>query len=91
MENFKIQVALIEEINLKEKLHQKRCLILYRALLRQCGVTDANDQHAIALNESLIKPIIEGKDTELILLAIECIGLICLIHKEAWYTYSDVF
>ena len=81
----------MEEANLKEKLCNKRALVLYRALLRQCGITDANDEHVIALNENLIQPIFDTQDPELSLLAIECIGLVSLIHKDAWLSYGKIF
>jgi hypothetical protein len=74
-------VALIEELNLKEKLSFKRALNLCLILLKQCRA-DVNDQNLITICETLIGPAIQSKDKDNMLLAIECIGLLCLLDKE---------
>ncbi len=74
-------VALIEELNLKEKLSFKRALNLCLILLKQCRA-DVNDQNLISICETLISPTIQSKDKDNMLLAIECIGLLCLLDKE---------
>lgn len=74
-------VALIEELNLKEKLSFKRALNLCLILLRQCRA-DVNDQNLIQICDTLIRPTIQSKDRDNMLLAIECIGLLCLLDKE---------
>lgn len=50
-------VALIEELNLKEKLSFKRALNLCLILLKQCRA-DVNDQNLISICETLIGPTI---------------------------------
>ena len=57
MKKVKHYVALIEEINLKEKLSFKRALNLCMILLKQCRA-DVNDQNLISLCETLIGPTI---------------------------------
>ena len=74
-------VKVIEEINLKEKLSYKRALSLCLILLKQCRA-DVNDQNLISICDTLIGPTIQSKDKDNMLLAIECIGLLCLLDKE---------
>lgn len=50
-------VALIEELNLKQKLSFKRALNLCLILLKQCRA-DVNDQNLISICETLIGPAI---------------------------------
>jgi hypothetical protein len=83
-------VALIEELNLKEKLSFKRALNLCLILLKQCRA-DVNDQNLITICETLIGPAIQSKDKDNMLLAIECIGLLCLLDKELFQNYSRIF
>lgn len=83
-------VALIEELNLKEKLSFKRALNLCLILLKQCRA-DVNDQNLISICETLIGPTIQSKDKDNMLLAIECIGLLCLLDKELFQNYSKIF
>jgi hypothetical protein len=83
-------VALIEELNLKEKLSFKRALNLCLILLKQCRA-DVNDQNLISICETLIGPTIQSKDRDNMLLAIECIGLLCLLDKELFQNYSKIF
>lgn len=83
-------VALIEELNLKEKLSFKRALNLCLILLKQCRA-DVNDQNLISICETLIGPAIQSKDKDNMLLAIECIGLLCLLDKELFQNYSKIF
>lgn len=84
-------MALLEELHLKEKLSKKRCLYLYRALLRNCGISDMKDQNAIDFYGSLVEPILKEQDSEMLLNCIECIGLICLISKEMWQSNYVIF
>lgn len=83
-------VALIEEINLKEKLSFKRALNLCLILLKQCRA-DVNDQNLVSICETLIAPTIASKDKDNMLLAIECIGLLCLLDRELFINYSTIF
>lgn len=83
-------VALIEELNLKQKLSFKRALNLCLILLKQCRA-DVNDQNLISICETLIGPAIQSKDKDNMLLAIECIGLLCLLDKELFINYSKIF
>jgi hypothetical protein len=72
---------LVEECYLKQKLVFKRALQLCKALLKQCGGQDVQDQNVVSMCESLIQPAITSQDQELNLLAIECIGLIAILDK----------
>lgn len=90
MKKVRHYVALIEELNLKEKLSFKRALNLCLILLKQCRA-DVNDQNLISICETLIGPAIQSKDKDNMLLAIECIGLLCLLDKELFQNYSKIF
>jgi hypothetical protein len=90
MKKVRHYVALIEELNLKEKLSFKRALNLCLILLKQCRA-DVNDQNLISICENLIGPTIQSKDRDNMLLAIECIGLLCLLDKELFQNYSRIF
>ncbi len=83
-------VALLEELSLKKKLCFKRALNMCLILLKQCRA-DVNDQNLITLCETLIVPTIQSKDRDNMLLAIECIGLLCLLDKEVFHNYSSIF
>lgn len=83
-------VALIEELNLKEKLCFKRALNLCLILLKQCRA-DVNDQNLVSICETLIGPTIQSKDKDNMLLAVECIGLLCLLDKELFHNYARIF
>jgi Nuclear condensing complex subunits, C-term domain len=45
----------------------------------------------ISICETLIGPAIQSKDKDNMLLAIECIGLLCLLDKELFQNYSKIF
>lgn len=90
MKKIKHYVALIEELSLKEKLSFKRALNLCLILLKQCRA-DVNDQNLISLCETLIAPSIQSKDRDNLLVALECIGLLCLLDKELFINYSSIF
>jgi len=82
---------LVEETYLKEKCCFKRALILCKAMLKQCGVRDVNDQNVVSICETLIEPAIKSNDSELTLLAIECIGLITILDEEVFHNYAGIF
>jgi len=82
---------LVEETYLKEKCCFKRALILCKAMLKQCGVRDVNDQNVVSICETLIEPAIKSNDSELTLLAIECIGLITILDQEVFHNYAGIF
>ena len=87
-----IFVQLVEETHLKEKLSYKRALILCRSLLKQCRLSNVNDQNVINICETLIHPaVLNNEDRENLLLAFECIGLICILDKEVFLNYSKIF
>lgn len=87
-----IFVELVEETNLKEKLSYKRALILCRSLLKQCRLANVHDQNVINICETLIHPaVLKNEDKENILLAFECIGLICILDKDVFLNYSKIF
>ncbi|CDW89230.1 at hook motif family protein [Stylonychia lemnae] len=90
MRKVKGYVNLIEEINLKEKLSYKRALNMCLILLKQCRA-DVNDQNLISICDTLIAPTISSKDKDNMILAIECIGLLCLLDKELFENYSKIF
>ena len=46
---FKLQVHLVEETYLKEKLTFKRALTLCKSLLKLCGVQDVNDKNVVSI------------------------------------------
>lgn len=84
-------VAILEEINLKEKLVTKRSLNLCLILLKQARVSH-KDQNIIDICETLISPALQNTgDIENLLLALESIGQICLIQKDLFETYSRIF
>ena len=83
---------LVEETHLKEKLSYKRALILCRSLLKQCRLANVHDHNVISICESFIHPaVLNVDDKENILLALECIGLICILDKEVFLNYSKSF
>jgi len=82
---------LVEETYLKEKCCFKRALVLCKAMLKQCGVRDVNDQNVVSICETLIEPAIKSNDAELTLLAIECIGLITILDEEVFHNYAGIF
>ena len=90
MRKVRMYVALLEEINLKEKLSFKRALNLCLILLKQCRA-DVTDQNIITICETIIAPTIKEKDKDNMLLAIECIGLLCLLDKDLFSNYSSIF
>ncbi len=60
-------------------------------MLKQCGVRDVNDQNVVSICETLIEPAIKSNDSELTLLAIECIGLITILDEEVFHNYAGIF
>ena len=51
-----------------------------------------NDQNVINICETLIHPaVMNAEDKENLLLAFECIGLICILDKEVFLNYSKIF
>jgi len=54
-------------------------------------VKDVNDQNVVTICETLIEPAIRSNDTELNLLAIECIGLITILDSEVFQNYANIF
>eukprot|EP00347_Sterkiella_histriomuscorum_P002311 403368647 len=90
MRKVNFYVNLIEELNLKEKLSYKRALNMCLILLKQCRA-DVNDQNMVQICDTLIGPTIKSKDQDNMLLAIECIGLLCLLDKEVFQNYTKIF
>ena len=45
----------------------------------------------VSICETLIEPAIKSNDTELTLLAIECIGLITILDEEVFHNYAGIF
>ena len=85
-------VQLVEETHLKEKLSYKRALILCRSLLKQCRLANVHDQNIINICETLIHPaVLNNEDKENLLIAFECIGLICILDKDVFLNYSKIF
>ena len=85
-------MQLVEETHLKEKLSYKRALTLCRSLLKHCRLANVHDHNVISICESFIHPaVLNVDDKENILLALECIGLICILDKEVFLNYSDMF
>ena len=85
-------VQLVEETHLKEKLSYKRALTLCRTLLKQCRLANVNDASVISICETLIHPaVLHPDDKENLLLAFECIGLICILDKDVFMNYSKIF
>ena len=83
---------MVEETHLKEKLCFKRALILCRGLLKMCRLANVNDKNIINICETLIHPaVMNHEDQENLLLAFECIGLICILDKEVFLNYSKIF
>lgn len=80
----------IEELRLKEKLCFKRALSLCLILLKQCRA-DVTDQSIIQICSTLIAPAVKNKDRDNFLIAIECIGLLCLLDKKLFSNYSRIF
>ena len=77
---------------MKEKLSYKRALILCRTLLKQCRLSNVNDQNVIAICETIVHPcVLNLTDKENLLLAFECIGLICILDKSVFLNYSKIF
>jgi len=67
-------VAVLEEINLKQKLTLKRSLNLCLILLKQCRA-NVNDKNLVDICVTLIQPALQAnEDRENFLLAIESIG-----------------
>lgn len=58
MRKLEIFVHMAEETHLKEKLAYKRSLILCRSLLKQCRITNIEDQNVINIAETLIHPAV---------------------------------
>jgi hypothetical protein len=84
-------LALIEEVNLKEKFCVKRALILCRSLLKQCRQKDENDQNLIHICETVIGPALNSADIENTGLALECVGLLTLLNKNIFSNYAEIF
>jgi hypothetical protein len=82
---------LVEETYLKEKCCIKRALVLCKAMLKQCGIRDVNDQNVVSICETLIEPAIKSTDPELTLLAIECVGLITILDEVVFNSYQGIF
>ena len=83
--------AVLEEINLKEKLTIRRALTLCLILLKQCRASVA-DKTLLEICVALIQPALSSADDEEIqMLAIESIGLLGLLDRELFANYSAVF
>ena len=88
----KLYVQLVEETHLKEKLSYKRALILCRTMLKQCRLKNVNDQHVIEICETIIHPCVQKHvDKENMLIAFECIGLICVLDSDVFLSYGQIF
>ena len=92
MKQLHIFVELVEETHLKEKLSYKRALTLCRSLLKQCRLSNVNDHNMINICETLIHPaVLKYEDKDNLLMAFECIGLICILDKDVMLNYSKIF
>ena len=91
MAKFKRLLALIEEVNLKEKFCNKRALILCRSLLKQCRQRDEDDLNLIHICETVIGPALNSADVENTGLALECVGLLTILNKKMFSDYADIF
>ena len=83
--------AVLEEINLKEKLTIRRALTLCLILLKQCRASVA-DKTLFEICVALIQPALSSaEDEEIQMLAIESIGLLGLLDGMLFANYSTVF
>ena len=77
---------------MKAKLSYKRALILCRSLLKQCRLANVHDHNVIDICDSVIHPaILNMSDRENLLIAFECVGLICILDKGVLLNYSRIF
>lgn len=87
----KYYVAVLDEINLKEKLTLKRSLTLCLILLKQCK-PNVNDKNLVDICVTIISPALQcTEDKDNLLLAIESIGLLSLLDKDLFGNYSIIF
>ena len=87
----KIYHAVLEEISLKIKLHLKRALNLLLILLKQCRA-NVNDVNLLTMSLQIVKPGLQAvHDTDIQILALECVGLCTLLDIEIFNNYSPIF
>lgn len=80
MKQMHVLINFAEEVNLKSKLCHKRALNLTQILLKQCAVSIQN-QPLVLIAQNIVRPAISSKDSELQFLALECVGLLCLLDR----------
>ena len=89
-----ICVELMEEVYLKEKLVRKRSLTLLRSLLKYYNLRERSRRDELYIIDEMCQgltiPVLQAtKDFENFYLALECIGLICILDKAIFIQYAD--
>ena len=76
---------------MKEKLCVKRALTLCHCLLTFCTKLTQHTPFVVNACKSLLSTCTEQIDDQLFLLSFECTGLLCLIDKEIFIEYAEIF